>query len=154
MHLAASELPPQPKTPTADTPDLGWLALQNGGAFDPVLFGDWREPQDNILNSNISDLSFFDDAFTSGPDFSTPFYAAPNPNEASKAPQAWDPTLVTTAVLNAEQANRGGSKVPPSKELIHRVDSDAAGDSHMIRFSDESHITCSALWYAFPSIMP
>lgn len=48
------------------------MAQQNGGAFDPVLFGDYRDPQDNILNSN-SFGDFFNDAYTLQ-DFGTPYY--------------------------------------------------------------------------------
>ena len=48
------------------------MAQQNGGAFDPVLFGDYRDPQDNILNSNTFG-DFFNDAFPLQ-DFGTPYY--------------------------------------------------------------------------------
>ncbi|KAK2736907.1 DNA-binding transcription factor yap1 [Myotisia sp. PD_48] len=44
-----------------DIPDFDWLAQQNGGHFDPVLFGDYREPQDAILSQGFN--GFFDDAF-------------------------------------------------------------------------------------------
>ena len=48
------------------------MAQQNGGAFDPVLFGDYRDPQDNILNNNFFG-EFFNDALASQ-DFGTPYY--------------------------------------------------------------------------------
>ena len=48
------------------------MAQQNGGAFDPVLFGDYRDPQDNILNNNTFG-DFFNDAFPLQ-DFGTPYY--------------------------------------------------------------------------------
>ena len=48
------------------------MAQQNGGTFDPVLFGDYRDPQDNILNSNAFG-DFFNDAFPLQ-DFGTPYY--------------------------------------------------------------------------------
>ncbi|UNI22572.1 DNA-binding transcription factor yap1 [Purpureocillium takamizusanense] len=52
------------------SPSFDWLANQNGGHFDPQLFGDYREPQDNILaNPNLDD--FFSDAFNA--DFFTPY---------------------------------------------------------------------------------
>ncbi|PFH59558.1 hypothetical protein XA68_12190 [Ophiocordyceps unilateralis] len=51
-----------------------WLASQNGGQFDPQLFGDYREPQDNILSgTNIDD--FFNDALDA--DFLTPYNVPP-----------------------------------------------------------------------------
>jgi AP-1-like factor len=54
-----------------ELPDLGidWLAHQNGGQFDPVLFGDWREPQDAVLSQDFG--SFFNDAFPL-PDLGSP----------------------------------------------------------------------------------
>lgn len=45
-----------------------WLAQQNGGQFDPQLFGDYREPQNNILNFEDS---FFSEALDT--DFLTPY---------------------------------------------------------------------------------
>lgn len=54
-----------------DASDFGvdWLAHQNGGQFDPVLFGDWREPQDAVLSQDFG--SFFNDAFPL-PDLGSP----------------------------------------------------------------------------------
>lgn len=47
------------------------MAQQNGGQFDPILFGDYRDPQENILN-NSSFGGFFNDAFLAQ-DFNSPF---------------------------------------------------------------------------------
>jgi AP-1-like factor len=58
----------QPAT-TEDPVGLDWLAQQNGGQFDPVLFGDWREPQDAVLSQDFG--SFFNDAFPL-PDLGSP----------------------------------------------------------------------------------
>lgn len=55
--------------PAEDTVGLDWLAQQNGGQFDPVLFGDWREPQDAVLSQDFG--SFFNDAFPL-PDLGSP----------------------------------------------------------------------------------
>lgn len=56
--------------------NFDWLAQQNGGQFDPQLFGDYREPQENIL-SNPSFDEFFNDAIDA--DFITPYNMAPSP---------------------------------------------------------------------------
>ncbi|OAQ97932.1 hypothetical protein LLEC1_01230 [Akanthomyces lecanii] len=61
---------------------LDWLAQQNGGQFDPELFGGYREPQQNIM-ANPSFDDFFTDAFDA--DFLTPFNTAPNPNLGKKS---------------------------------------------------------------------
>lgn len=60
---------------------LDWLSQQNGGQFDPQLFGDYREPQENIL-ANPSFDEFFNDAFDA--DFFTPFNTAPTSANAPK----------------------------------------------------------------------
>lgn len=57
------------KTPGLDFHGIDWMATQNGGAFDPVLFADYRDPQDNIMNGEFG--NFFDEAFPAL-DFSTP----------------------------------------------------------------------------------
>ena len=52
------------KANTNDIPGFDWLAQQNGGQFDPVLFNDYRDPQDAVLTQDFPD--FFDDAFPFG----------------------------------------------------------------------------------------
>jgi len=54
---------------TDDSMGFDWLAQQNGGQFDPVLFGDWREPQDAVLSQDFG--TFFNDAFPL-PDLGSP----------------------------------------------------------------------------------
>lgn len=65
------------KSPSVDINGIDWMAQQNGGAFDPVLFGDYRDPQDNVLNNNTFG-DFFNDAFPSQ-DFGTPYYTGDAP---------------------------------------------------------------------------
>ncbi|RFU78310.1 bzip transcription factor ap-1 [Trichoderma arundinaceum] len=57
-----------------------WLVQQNnGGQFDPQLFGDYREPQENVMTH-----STFDDLFNDSveADFFTPYNIAASPNLA------------------------------------------------------------------------
>lgn len=61
------------KSPAADINGFDWMAQQNGGQFDPVLFGDYRDPQDNILNNSFGD--YFNDAFPFN-DFTSPYNTA------------------------------------------------------------------------------
>ncbi|GAP86794.1 putative transcription factor PAP1 [Rosellinia necatrix] len=56
-----------------DFTNIDWLAQQNGGQFDPQLFGNYREPQSNVLANTTFDDSFFNDAFEV--DFMAPFNA-------------------------------------------------------------------------------
>lgn len=71
-----------------------WFAQQNGGQFDPILFGDYREPQDAVLTQDFGD--FFNDAF-SLPDFgdslehtNTNTSTAPKPNLISQIDKSQD----------------------------------------------------------------
>ncbi|KAL2853462.1 transcription factor PAP1-domain-containing protein [Aspergillus pseudoustus] len=48
---------------------LDFFAQQNGNAFDPTLFGDWRESQNAVLSQEFN--TFFDDAFPL-PDLGSP----------------------------------------------------------------------------------
>lgn len=56
-----------------DINGIDWMAQQNGGQFDPVLFGGYRDPHENILNNY--DPEFFNEAFNDW-DFSRPFYTS------------------------------------------------------------------------------
>lgn len=61
---------------------MGWLSQQNGGQFDPQLFNEYREPQENVLANTAFDDSFFNDAFEM--DFTTPYNIAPTQNLPKK----------------------------------------------------------------------
>jgi AP-1-like factor len=60
-----------------------WFAQQNGGQFDPVLFGEYRDSQDAVLSQDFG--TFFDDAFPL-PELPTPFNDANSPQLAKKEP--------------------------------------------------------------------
>lgn len=66
------------KSPLNGINGIDWLAQQNGGQFDPVLFGDYREPQEKFLNSYDG---YFNDAFPFQ-DFGNPF----NTDEMTASP--------------------------------------------------------------------
>jgi len=67
-------------TPGFDINSIDWFAQQNGNQFDPQLFGDYREPQDNILSTGLYDDTFFNEAFAL-PEFNSnsPFTLEPSP---------------------------------------------------------------------------
>ncbi|RYP60169.1 hypothetical protein DL769_008239 [Monosporascus sp. CRB-8-3] len=65
-----------------DFSNFDWLPSQNGGQFDPQLFGGYREPQNNILANTTFDDTFFNDAFDV--DFTTPYNVAPSPKPTKK----------------------------------------------------------------------
>ncbi|KIE03619.1 AP-1-like protein, partial [Metarhizium majus ARSEF 297] len=85
----------QPTTATADqpfaqfahvdiaSPSFDWLVQQNGGGhFDPQLFGDYRESQENVLSNPSFDDFFLNDGLDA--DFFTPYNAAPNEHAPKK----------------------------------------------------------------------
>lgn len=65
-----------------DPNSFDWLAQQNGGHFDPQLFGNYREPQENVLSTAGFDDGFFKDALDT--DFFMPYNMAPSPATSKK----------------------------------------------------------------------
>ncbi|KAK2745162.1 DNA-binding transcription factor yap1 [Onygenales sp. PD_40] len=57
-----------------------WLAQQNGGNFDPILFADYRDPQEAVLGQEFG--SFFNEAFPL-PDLDSPLHAFAEPNSTA-----------------------------------------------------------------------
>jgi AP-1-like factor len=81
--------------PSYNPNGFNWLAQQNGGGFDPVLFGEYREPQNAVVSQDFG--TFFNDAFPL-PDLGSPLHnfndVAPSPlpkpdplNQTDAAPQ-------------------------------------------------------------------
>lgn len=66
------------ETPAFDINGIDWFAQQNGNQFEPQLYGDYREPQENILAGEPFSDSFFTEAFAL-PDFNSPYNIAPSP---------------------------------------------------------------------------
>lgn len=66
---------------------LDWLATQNGGQFDPVLFGDYRESQDAIIGDGDFNNGFFNDAFPydMGSPFNLTNFNSPKPQQSPAA---------------------------------------------------------------------
>jgi len=71
------------ENPAFDINGIDWFAQQNNNQFDPQLFGDYREPQENILSNEPFGDTFFTDAFALG-DFTSPFNMAPSPAPPKK----------------------------------------------------------------------
>jgi AP-1-like factor len=73
--------PPTAPAKTAPTPDvngLDFFANQNGGQFDPTLFGDYRDSQAAIVGDGDFSGGFFNDAFPMA-DFGSPFHFGDTP---------------------------------------------------------------------------
>lgn len=105
---------------SADQQPLGfdWLAQQNGGQFDPVLFGDYRDPQEAVLSQDFG--TFFNDAFPL-PDLGSPFH---NLNDVT-SPPAPKKDLIT--------------------EIDNKLDDD---EEEVVPGEDKSQMmTCTKIWY-------
>jgi len=74
--------PATAKTAAANVNGIDWMANQNGGQFDPVLFGDYRESTAAIVGDGDFSSGFFNEAF-GVPDFGSPF----NLNNPTPAPK-------------------------------------------------------------------
>ncbi|KAI1472760.1 PAP1-domain-containing protein [Daldinia caldariorum] len=99
-----------------DFSSMDWLSQQNGGQFDPQLFGDYREPQDNILATATFDDSFFNDAFDV--DFTTPY------------------NVPTTSSNNNNT---------PRKNLIAEIDARKESEDTIVS-SNGKLLTCNNIW--------
>jgi AP-1-like factor len=101
-----------------DVNGIDWLASQNGYQFDPQLFGDYREPQNNVLTGGLYDDTFFAEAF-SLPEFNTnsPFVIAASPAAASK------------------------------KDLVQEIDQKLNQEDEVVPGEDTSKLlTCNTMW--------
>lgn len=93
-----------------DMTNFNWLP-QNNFQFDPQLFGDYREPQDNILSTGGFDDSFFNDAFDA--DFLTPY----NVPVTTNAGNAKKPGLIEQidAAKNTDELDSNGNLLTCNK---------------------------------------
>ncbi|KAJ5172031.1 AP-1-like transcription factor napA [Penicillium capsulatum] len=107
--------------PSADDQfGLEWLTQQNGGQFDPVLFGDWREPQDAVLSQDFG--SFF--------------------NEAFPLPDLGSPSHNLTEAISPQQQQQ---QQAPKKSLIAQIDSKQ--DEEVVPGEDKAKmLSCTKIW--------
>ncbi|KAF2676058.1 AP1-like transcription factor-like protein [Lentithecium fluviatile CBS 122367] len=66
------------KTPATDFNGIDFFANQNGGQFDPALFGDYRDSQAAIVGDGDFTNGFFNEAFPIT-DFGSPFHFGDTP---------------------------------------------------------------------------
>lgn len=114
--MSQSDANPSPaapaKTPATDVNGIDFFVNQNGGQFDPALFGDYRDSQNAIVGDGDFTGGFFNDAFPT--DFGSPFHFGdtpavqkPNPLEEIERQQDGDDEVVpgedTTQMLNCHK---------------------------------------------------
>ncbi|KAF2262004.1 PAP1-domain-containing protein [Lojkania enalia] len=101
MSQSDAKSPPAPaKTPSAEVNGIDFFANQNGGQFDPTLFGEYRDSQNAIVGDGDFTGGFFNDAFPIT-DFGSPFHFGdtpavqkPNPLEEIERLQDGDEEVV------------------------------------------------------------
>ena len=110
---------------------IDWMAQQNGGQFDPVLFGDYRDPQESIMNGGFGD--FFNDAFM-GQDFGSPFNTGELLNEPIQ-----------------QQATPAPPAAPSKPDLMKEVEAaqNANDDPQIVPAKLQRFIGCDKLWSVF-----
>ena len=109
--------------------NASWLPADAGTNFDPVLFGDYRETQDNILSQDFG--SFFNDAYPL-PDLGSPLH---NYND----------------VIAPEQTSSGIMAMPQKIDLIRQVDAAKDGSEEVVPNTDKP-LSCNKIWYIFTDI--
>jgi len=91
--------------PGFDANGINWLAQQNNNSFDPILFGDYREAQENIISQDFG--AFFNDAYPL-PDLGSPLH---NYNDV-----ATESSAKTDLLKQVEDAKNGNEGVLPDNE--------------------------------------
>ena len=99
--LAASKKSP---APAADVNGIDFFANQNGGQFDPTLFGDYRDTQNAIIGDGDFTNGFFNEAFPLA-DFGSPFHFGDTP--AIQKPNPFE---------DMERAQDGEEEVVPGED--------------------------------------
>lgn len=120
------------QTPGSDFNNFDWLSSQNGGQFDPVLFGDYRESQDNILGTGDFSGGFFDEAIPPLDDsLFNDFMPAP-----AKSPVQPQPAKRPNLMEQVEQQRDG-------------TDTDAFNEIMMNKIEQKATkmMTCPEVWY-------
>lgn len=127
--------------PNNDFNSLDWMASQNGGTFDPVLFGDYRDTQDAIVGGGDFSNGLFDDSFAS---FNNTFPFA----DTQPAPSAQVPAQTACQKL-MERVNQCAEGLTNDPLLI--VPGEEQKTSASAEEESENYLTAHNLWYVLSS---
>ncbi|KFY24946.1 hypothetical protein V493_04929 [Pseudogymnoascus sp. VKM F-4281 (FW-2241)] len=131
--LSTAAPTPAASTSSYDINSLDWLAAQNGNQFDPQLFGDYREPHDNIL-TGLYDDSFFSEAFAMPGEFAGGSFALDATTTTQQAQTG------QVAQHQPQQQQQQGGK----KDLIGEIDAQL-GEEEVVPAESEM-LTCTNMW--------
>ncbi|KAG9675339.1 PAP1-domain-containing protein, partial [Aureobasidium melanogenum] len=122
----------------ASTPGFDWLATQNGGQFDPVLFGDYRESQDAIVGDGDFNSGFFEAAFPY--DLNTPFAVA----DFSSPKTAQQNSASANLLAEVEKCREGGDDdIYLPKQESQQIQ---PSQNEMSLKSAEQMLNCNTIW--------
>lgn len=134
--------------------NFDWLASQNGGQFDPVLFGDYRDSQDAIVGDGDFNNGFFNDAFPY--DFGSPLNFNLN---SPKQQQQQTPQQTSSASRNllaeVEKAREGNDDdnlplMPERQTAAQQL----AKQKDISLPQAEKMLNCNTIWYDILIISP
>ncbi len=115
-----------PGSTSAVNGGIDWMASQNGGGFDPLLFGNYRDSQEAIVGDGDFSGGFFNDAFPF--DFGSPLGLS-------------DTQLPPSAVVPSRLS------VAQSSERPHQEDDDAVATGE----GRAQLLSCHEIWWVLPS---
>ncbi len=132
---------------------IDWMAQQNGGRFDPVLFGDYREPQEAITSG---DYGFFSDAFptynfstslTATNDFTPPSSATTTTRKSVSG--VVSPPIMTTEKQHSQQQQPAAAVSAQASASAHAVTSASFAPGSRLSPEEEAKfaVDCTKLWY-------
>ncbi|XP_014554126.1 hypothetical protein COCVIDRAFT_105819 [Bipolaris victoriae FI3] len=111
--MSQSDAKPSPavlsaKSPTPAVTGIDYLANQNGGQFDPTLFGEYRDTQNAIVGDGDFTGGFFNDAFLNT-GYVSPFHFGDTP--AVQKPNPLD------EIERAQEGQDGDDEVVPGEDV-------------------------------------
>lgn len=114
-----------PSSGLYDFSNIDWLSQQNGGQFNPQLFGDYRESQAAVVGDGDFTSGFFEDPYTiqdySGVSAGLNFNLANTSNTNSDATQA--------SISQSSQPNTKHPKNSACAKLMEQVNRCQQGET-------------------------
>lgn len=97
------------QNPVGDINNLDWLTSQNGGQFDPQLFGEYRESQDAIVGNGDFDNGLFNEAFNDAfpYDLGSPFNTF---GDLTSSPKQQTQALASRSLMAEVEKQRDGNE--------------------------------------------